>query len=113
VSRNPDRRQQYAIADFDSDTGPDTGSQPDESCLASILEAAFHMPEAHPWRMKRTRIHADSHGYMERSVRELAGPAGISGGKLPSVHPCPKRFWLCSALFFGTDSHAPGRIDGA
>jgi hypothetical protein len=29
----------------------------------------------------------------------LIQPAGISGGKLPSVHPCPKILALQSAIF--------------
>jgi hypothetical protein len=34
-----------------------------------------------------------------RRARLLIQPAGISGGKLPSVHPCPKILALQRAIF--------------
>jgi hypothetical protein len=47
-----------------------------------------------------------------RRARLLIQPAGIGGGKLPSVHPCPKILALQRAIF-GTVPHVPGRTHGA
>jgi hypothetical protein len=47
-----------------------------------------------------------------RRARLWIRPAGISGGKLPGVHPSPKILALQRAIFEAA-FHAPGRIHGA